>query len=61
MSNYLDFPNYEEMVEMYQANFLNNDGLYDSRNDRQEKRQQSVELQQVRWLKGGLSYLSCCK
>lgn len=42
MSNYLDFPNYEEMVEMYQAIFLNNDGLYDSRNDRQEKRQQKI-------------------
>lgn len=42
MSNYLDFPSYEEMVEMYQANFLNNDGLYDSRNDRQEKRQQKI-------------------
>lgn len=42
MSNYLDFPNYEEMVEMYQANFLNNDSLYDSRNDRQEKRQQKI-------------------
>ncbi|WP_044980127.1 relaxase/mobilization nuclease domain-containing protein, partial [Streptococcus suis] len=26
----------------YQANFLNNDGLYDSRNDRQEKRQQKI-------------------
>ncbi|ABP92077.1 Chromosome segregation ATPase [Streptococcus suis 98HAH33] len=42
MSNYLDFPSYEEMVKMYQANFLNNDGLYDSRNDRQEKRQQKI-------------------
>lgn len=42
MSNYLDFPNYEEMVEMYQANFLNNDSLYDSRNDRQEKHQQKI-------------------
>ncbi|HEP1412763.1 TPA: relaxase/mobilization nuclease domain-containing protein [Streptococcus pyogenes] len=42
MSNYLDFPSYEEMVEMYQANFLNNDGLYDSRNDRHEKRQQKI-------------------
>ncbi len=42
MSNYLDFPSYEEMVEMYQANFLNNDGLYASRNDRQEKRQQKI-------------------
>lgn len=37
MSNYLDFPNYEEMVEMYQANLVNNDRLYDSRNDRLAK------------------------
>ncbi|MFA9467854.1 helical hairpin domain-containing protein, partial [Streptococcus sp. E24BD] len=35
MSNYLDFPSYEELVEMYQANLTNNDRLYDSRNDRQ--------------------------
>ncbi|HEM3208212.1 SAG1250 family conjugative relaxase [Streptococcus suis] len=36
MSNYLDFPSYEELVEMYQANLTNNDRLYDSRNDRQQ-------------------------
>lgn len=36
MSNYLDFPTYEELVEMYQANLTNNDRLYDSRNDRQQ-------------------------
>ncbi|MDY4002849.1 SAG1250 family conjugative relaxase [Streptococcus orisratti] len=42
MSNYLDFPTYEEMVEMYHANFTSNDALYDSRNDRQEKRQQKI-------------------
>lgn len=42
MSNYLDFPNYLEMVEMYNANFLNNDKLYESRNDRQEIHQQTI-------------------
>ena len=42
MSNYLDFPNYEEMVEMYNVNFTNNDKLYESRNDRQEKHQQTI-------------------
>ncbi|MEG3238997.1 SAG1250 family conjugative relaxase [Streptococcus suis] len=42
MSNYLDFPSYEEMVEMYNVNFTNNDELYESRNDRQEKRQQNI-------------------
>ncbi|MGQ7678294.1 SAG1250 family conjugative relaxase [Streptococcus suis] len=42
MSNYLDFPNYEEMVEMYQANLVNNDRLYDSRNDRQQVKQSKI-------------------
>lgn len=42
MSNYLDFPNYEEMVEMYQANLVNNDRLYDSRNDRQQIKQTKI-------------------
>ncbi|MGN2340063.1 SAG1250 family conjugative relaxase [Streptococcus dysgalactiae] len=42
MSNYLDFPSYEEMVEMYNVNFTNNDKLYESSNDRQEKRQQNI-------------------
>ncbi|WP_308689528.1 SAG1250 family conjugative relaxase [uncultured Streptococcus sp.] len=42
MSDYLDFPTYEETVEMYNTNFLNNDTLYNFRNDRQEKRQQKI-------------------
>lgn len=42
MSNYLDFPSYEEMVEMYNVNFTNNDKLYEYRNDRQEKHQQNL-------------------
>lgn len=42
MNNYLDFPSYEEMVEMYQANFVNNDRLYDSRNDRQQVKQTKI-------------------
>ncbi|HES9156142.1 putative relaxase [Streptococcus pyogenes] len=42
ISNYLDFPRYEEMVEMYNVNFTNNDKLYESRNDRQEKHQQNI-------------------
>lgn len=42
MSNYLDFPSYTEMVEMYNINFINNDKLYESRNDWQEKRQQNI-------------------
>lgn len=42
MSNYLDFPSYAEMVEMYNVNFTNNDKLYESRNDHQEKHQQTI-------------------
>ncbi|NQP35174.1 relaxase/mobilization nuclease domain-containing protein [Streptococcus suis] len=42
MSNYLDFPGYEELVEMYHANLTNNDRLYDSRNDRQQIKQSKI-------------------
>ncbi|MEC4578114.1 SAG1250 family conjugative relaxase [Streptococcus dysgalactiae] len=42
MINYLDFPSYSEMVEMYNVNFINNDKLYESRNDQQEKHQQTI-------------------
>ena len=42
MSNYLDFTSHAEMVEMYNVNFTNNDKLYESRNDRQEKHQQTT-------------------
>ena len=42
MSNYLDFPSHAEMVEMYNVNFTNNDKLYESRDDRQEKHQQTI-------------------
>ncbi|KYF33780.1 relaxase [Streptococcus mitis] len=38
MSNYLDFPDYMELVKMYQNNFLSNNQLYDLRFDRQEKK-----------------------
>ncbi|MEW4353531.1 SAG1250 family conjugative relaxase [Streptococcus pneumoniae] len=42
MSNYLDFPSYEELVDMYNANFVNNDRLYDFRNDRQQVKQTKI-------------------
>ena len=42
MSNYLDFPSHAEMVDMYNVNFSNNDKWYESRNDRQEKHQQTI-------------------
>lgn len=42
MRNYLVFPSYEEMVDMYDANLTNNDRLYDSRNDRQQVKQTKI-------------------
>lgn len=42
MRNYLVFPSYEEMVEMYETNLTNNDRLYDSRNDRQLVKQTKI-------------------
>ncbi|MFX3810249.1 relaxase, partial [Streptococcus suis] len=42
ISNYLDFPTYEELVEMYQSNLTNNDRLYDSRNDSQQLKQTKI-------------------
>ncbi|MCO4485289.1 relaxase [Streptococcus infantarius subsp. infantarius] len=47
MSNYLDFPDYMELVKMYQNNFLSNEQLYDSRFDRQEKKQQKIHAHHV--------------
>ncbi|MCC9941551.1 relaxase/mobilization nuclease domain-containing protein, partial [Streptococcus agalactiae] len=47
MSNYMDFPTYEEMVKMYNINFINNDELYDSRNDRLERKQQKIHAHHV--------------
>ncbi|MCB2859142.1 relaxase/mobilization nuclease domain-containing protein [Streptococcus suis] len=47
MSNYLDFPTYEEMVKMYNINFINNDELYDSRNDGLERKQQKIHAHHV--------------
>ena len=47
MSNYLDFPDYMELVKMYQNNFLSNDQLYDSRFDRQEKKQQKIHAHHI--------------
>ena len=47
MSNYLDFPTYEEMVKMYNINFINNDELYDSKNDRLERKQQKIHAHHV--------------
>ena len=56
MSNYLDFPSYEEMVEMYNVNFTNNDKLYESRNDRQEKHQAGTWVK-VAVTSGGMHFI----
>ena len=42
MRNYLDFPSYEELVKMYNDNFLSNDTLYEIRHDRQEANQRKI-------------------
>lgn len=42
MKNFLDFPSYEEMVQMYHENFISNDTLYDFRHDRMEENQRKI-------------------
>ncbi|MCW3743385.1 hypothetical protein K6Y81_49890, partial [Burkholderia cenocepacia] len=42
MRNFLDFPSYEEMVQMYHENFISNDTLYDFRHDRMEENQRKI-------------------
>lgn len=44
VSNYLEFLIYEEMLEMYNINFTNNEKLYDFRNDRQGRHQQTIHV-----------------
>ena len=47
MRNYLDFPSYEELVKMYNDNFLSNDGLYEFRHDRQELNQRKIHSHHI--------------
>ena len=47
MRNFLDFPSYEEMVQMYQENFISNDTLYDFRHDRQEENQRKIHAHHI--------------
>ncbi|KAA0967511.1 relaxase/mobilization nuclease domain-containing protein [Streptococcus cristatus] len=47
MRNFLDFPSYEEMVQMYHENFINNDTLYDFRNDRLEEKQRQIHAHHI--------------
>ncbi|MBF9650206.1 SAG1250 family conjugative relaxase [Streptococcus pseudopneumoniae] len=47
MRNFLDFPSYEELVQMYQENFISNDTLYDFRHDRQEENQRKIHAHHI--------------
>ena len=47
MRNYLDFPNYKELVKMYNDNFLSNDTLYEFRHDRQEVNQRKIHSHHI--------------
>lgn len=47
MRNYLDFPSYEELVKMYNDNFLSNDTLYEFRHDRQEAKQRKIHSHHI--------------
>ncbi len=45
--NFLDFPSYEEMVQMYHENFISNDTLYDFRHDRMEENQRKIHAHHI--------------
>ncbi|HEV1565076.1 TPA: relaxase/mobilization nuclease domain-containing protein [Streptococcus pneumoniae] len=47
MKNFLDFPSYEEMVQMYYENFISNDTLYDFRHDRMEENQRKIHAHHI--------------
>lgn len=47
MKNFLDFPRYEEMVQMYHENFISNDTLYDFRHDRMEENQRKIHAHHI--------------
>ena len=47
MRNYLDFPSYEELVKMYNDNFLSNDNIYEFRHDRQEVNQRKIHSHHI--------------
>ncbi|WP_172928197.1 SAG1250 family conjugative relaxase [Streptococcus sp. k-378] len=47
MKNFLDFPSYEEMVQMYHENFIINNTLYDFRHDRMEENQRKIHAHHI--------------
>ena len=47
MRNFLDFPSYDEMVQMYHENFISNDTLYNFRHARLEKKQRKIHAHHI--------------
>lgn len=47
MRNFLDFPSYGEVVQMYHENFISNDTLYDFRHDRLEEKQRKIHAHHI--------------
>ena len=47
MKNFLDFPSYDEMVQMYHENFISNDTLYNFRHARLEEKQRKIHAHHI--------------
>lgn len=47
MRNFLDFPSYDEMVQMYHEIFIRNDTLYNFRNARLEEKQRKIHAHHI--------------
>lgn len=47
MRNFLDFPSYDEMVQMYHENFIRNDTLYNFRHARLEEKQRKIHAHHI--------------
>ena len=47
MRNFLDFPSYDEMVQMYHENFISNDTLYNFRHARLEEKQRKIHAHHI--------------
>ena len=47
MRNFLDFPSYDEIVQMYHENFISNDTLYNFRHARLEEKQRKIHAHHI--------------
>ena len=47
MRNFLDFPSYDEMVQMYHENFISNNTLYNFRHARLEEKQRKIHAHHI--------------